>query len=136
MICFGLSRVSSFNVNSSRNSFLGKTEQIPPMYSALKHKGKSLYKYARKGETINRDPRQITVHRFDIMKIELPDVYFEMVVSKGTYIRVVADDFGKKLGCGGYLKSLRRTAIGEFNVNYATTIRDFEKVILGGLDNF
>lgn len=108
-----------------RDSFIGTTLQMPPMYSAVKHKGKSLYKYARKGIDITRTPREIVVAQFEITKIDLPEVHFRIVCSKGSYIRVIADDFGNKLGCGGYLKELRRTAIGEFKVEDAFTIEDF-----------
>ena len=101
--------------------------QMPPMYSALKHKGKSLYKYARKGVEVERQPREIEVYDFEIEKYIEPDIYFSITCSKGTYIRVIADDFGKQLGCGGYLKKLRRESIGSFNVNDAYTIDEFEK---------
>lgn len=111
-----------------RKSFLGKIEQMPPMYSAIKHKGKSLYEYARKGVEIKRETREITISKFEITKTDLPDIYFEIVCSKGTYIRVIADDFGKKLGCGAYLKSLRRTAIGEYKVEDAFEINEFRKI--------
>ncbi|HEX3072478.1 MAG TPA: tRNA pseudouridine(55) synthase, partial [Ignavibacteriales bacterium] len=101
----------------------------PPMYSAVKHKGKSLYMYARKGVDIERQPREITVTEFEITKLDLPEVHFRISCSKGSYIRVIADDFGAKLGCGGYLKELRRTAIGEYKVEDAFTIDEFvEKV--------
>ncbi len=113
------------NILETRDSFLGEIEQVPPMYSALKHKGKSLYKYARKGVEIKREPRKVTIERFEIKKIDLPAVHFEVVCSKGTYIRVIADDFGKKLGCGGYLKKLRRTKIGDYSVDDAFKINDF-----------
>lgn len=109
-----------------RNSFLGSISQIPPMYSALKHKGKSLYKYARKGIEIKREARSVTVYEFDLLNINLPDVEFKIVCSKGTYIRVIADDFGKLLGCGGYLSKLRRTAIGGYSVDDAFTINELE----------
>ncbi len=108
-----------------RNKFLGRIEQIPPMFSALKHNGKSLYKLARAGKVVQREPRQVEVYLFDIKKIELPDVYFEITCSKGTYIRVIANDFGEQIGCGGVLSSLRRTEIGEFNVDDSFALKDF-----------
>ncbi len=108
-----------------RDSFLGEIEQVPPMYSALKHKGKSLYKYARKGVEIKREPRKVFIEKFEINKIDLPEIYFEIVCSKGTYIRVIADDLGKKIGCGGYLKKLRRTKIGDYSVEDALKINQF-----------
>jgi len=115
-------------LNETRNLFLGKILQLPPMYSALKHKGKALYKYARKGIEIERNPREVEIFDFTIEKYIEPDVYFRITCSKGTYIRVIADDLGRKLGTGGYLKKLRRDAIGQFDVESAFTIKEFEKV--------
>ncbi|MEJ5350680.1 MAG: tRNA pseudouridine(55) synthase TruB [Melioribacteraceae bacterium] len=111
-----------FNV---RNTFLGSTTQIPPMYSAVKKNGKALYKFARKGIEVERKPREIFISKFEINKIELPDIHFEITCSSGTYIRVIANDFGKKLGCGAYLKSLRRTQIGNYNVEDAFQLNEF-----------
>ena len=109
---------------SVRNMFLGNIEQIPPMFSALKHKGKALYKLARAGKEVDRAPRQVAIFSFDIKKIELPDIHFEIACSKGTYIRVIADDFGKKLGCGGILSLLRRTEIGDYKVDDACDLEE------------
>jgi len=111
-----------FNV---RNTFLGATTQIPPMYSAVKKNGKALYKFARKGIEVERKPREIFISKFEINKIELPDIHFEITCSSGTYIRVIANDFGKKLGCGAYLKSLCRTQIGNYNVEDAFQLNEF-----------
>ncbi len=105
----------------------GEIEQIPPMYSALKHKGKALYKFARKGTDVKREPRKIKVYEFKITKINMPDVHFKITCSKGTYIRVIANDFGNILGCGGYLKNLRREKIGEYSVDDALTIEGFKE---------
>jgi tRNA pseudouridine55 synthase len=76
------------------------------MFSAIKHKGKALYKLARAGKEVEREPRQVEIYSFDITKIDLPDIYFEISCSKGTYIRVIANDFGNELGCGGVLSLL------------------------------
>lgn len=111
-----------------RNLFLGEIEQIPPMFSALKHKGKSLYKYARKGIEIERAPRKVEIYRFEIVEINNPNIVFEIECSKGTYIRVIANDFGIKSGFGGYLSELRRTQIGEFKVEDAFTLDEIEKL--------
>ena len=108
-----------------RNKFLGKIEQVPPMFSAIKHKGKSLYKLARKGKEVEREPRHVEIYSFDITKFDLPDIHFEITCSKGTYIRVIANDFGNELGCGGVLSALRRTEIGEYKVNEACSINEF-----------
>lgn len=106
-----------------RNKFVGEIEQIPPMFSAVKINGKKLYQLARKGKTIEREPRKVFIEKFEILKIDVPDIHFEIVCSKGTYIRVIADDFGNELGCGGILTDLRRTAIGEFRVEDAFDLR-------------
>lgn len=101
-------------IEKVRQSFLGEVEQMPPMYSALKHKGKPLYKMARKGREIKREPRKIVVSEFDVKRISETELYFRISSSKGTYIRSIANDYGEKLGVGGYLKELRRTRIGNF----------------------
>ncbi len=111
-----------------RNKFLGKIEQVPPMFSAIKHKGKSLYKLARKGKEVEREPRHVEIYSFDITKFDLPDIHFEITCSKGTYIRVIANDFGNELGFGGVLSALRRTEIGEYKVNEACSINEFSSM--------
>jgi len=105
--------------------FIGEILQTPPMYSAVKKAGKSLYAYARKGKTVEREPRKVSVYRFDINKIEFPNIDFTIECSKGTYIRVIADDFGKSLGTRAMLTSLRRVAIGDFNVEDAFQMNEF-----------
>ncbi len=108
-----------------RDLFIGNIMQIPPMYSAVKFQGKSLYKFARKGKSVKREPREVIVSEFEIIKVALPKVYFKIVCSKGTYVRVIANDFGQKLGCGGILSSLRRTKIGDYLVENAINIDEF-----------
>ena len=115
-------------MNRVKDSFVGEIEQIPPMYSAINFGGKKLYELARKGRTVVREPRKVTVTSFNISKVELPEVHFEIECSKGTYIRVIAEDFGNALGCGGYLSSLRRTAIGSYNVNDALEPKEFREI--------
>ena len=122
------SYVTSEMIEEARESFIGKIQQVPPMYSALKQKGKRLYKLARKGIVVERQPREIEIYDFEITRVELPEIDFRIRCSKGTYIRVIADDFGTKLKCGGYLKALRREAIGEYNVADALTIDEFSKL--------
>jgi len=119
--------LSEEKILSARNKFLGNIEQVPPMFSALKHKGKALYRLARAGKEVERAPRQVEIFSFDITKIELPDIHFEIACSKGTYIRVIADDFGKELGCGGILSLLRRTEIGDYKVDDAFDLDQFTK---------
>ncbi|RKZ00359.1 MAG: tRNA pseudouridine(55) synthase TruB [Ignavibacteriae bacterium] len=118
-------------INNARDQFIGEIAQIPPMYSALKVDGQKLYKLARKGKTVKREPRRVTIYSFDILKIDLPDIHFEISCSKGTYIRVIANDFGEKIGCGGILSKLRRTKIGEYSVNDALEVDQFLKGIEG-----
>ena len=110
-----------------RDEFLGVIKQIPPMYSAIKYHGKSLYHLARKGMVVERLERKITIYDFQITSINLPNIDFEISCSKGTYIRVIANDFGEKLGCGGLLSSLRRTKIGDYSVEEALTIEGFHQ---------
>ncbi|MCX7875188.1 MAG: tRNA pseudouridine(55) synthase TruB [Melioribacteraceae bacterium] len=105
--------------------FKGLQKQTPPMYSAIKKNGKPLYELARKGVEVERKEREIFINSFQIKKIELPDIFFEINCSKGTYIRVIANEFGKILGCGAHLTSLRRTKIGNYSVDDALTIYEF-----------
>ncbi len=118
--------IKKSDIEKARDSFLGEILQTPPMYSALKVGGKTLYNLARKGKTVKREARKVNIPKFLIKKIDLPDIYFEIVCSKGTYIRVIANDLGEKLGTGGIISSLRRTGIGEFSVNNALTVESFE----------
>jgi tRNA pseudouridine55 synthase len=114
----------------TRDMFLGDIEQIPPMYSALKVDGKKLYDLARKGKEVERKPRKISISRFEITRIDIPEVHFDIQCSKGTYIRVIANDFGEKLGCGAVLKKLRRTAIGDYSVENAISVEEFVQKII------
>lgn len=123
-----IEKIDSKKIERVRKKFVGKIEQIPPMYSAVKYKGKSLYKLARKGEEVERAPRKAIIHSFEITDINLPEISFKIVCSKGTYIRVIAHDFGQKLGCGAYLSSLRRDAIGEYEAENALTLAEVEKL--------
>jgi len=91
----------------------------------VKKNGKALYKFARKGQEVERKARPIVISKFEITKIDLPDIYFEITCSTGTYIRVIAHEFGQMLGCGGYLKELRRTKVGAYDVEDAFKINDF-----------
>ncbi len=124
VFCADCSNLELSKIEEVRKLFLGKIKQFPPMYSAVKFNGKALYKYARKGVDIERKEREIEIYKFDL-NINLPFIHFEVNCSKGTYIRVLASDFGEKLGCGGYLLELRRTAIGEYKVDDAFTLDEF-----------
>ncbi len=119
--------VKQSDIERARDLFVGEILQTPPMYSALKVGGKTLYNLARKGKTIKREPRKVKVSKFLIKKIQLPDIHFEIRCSKGTYIRVIANDMGEELGVGGVLSSLRRTMIGKFSVINALKVEAFEQ---------
>ncbi len=104
------------------NQFTGVVEQYPPVFSAIKKDGKRLYEYARKGEEIKIKSRQVEILAFELTKIKLPTIDFYVKCSKGTYIRSLANDYGKALGSGAHLSSLRRTAIGLYRIEDAYTI--------------
>ena len=104
------------------NQFTGVVDQYPPVFSAIKKEGKRLYEYARKGEEIKINSRQIEILVFELTKIKLPTIDFYVKCSKGTYIRSLANDYGKALGSGAHLSSLRRTAIGLHRIEDAYTI--------------
>ncbi len=110
--------------------FTGTLEQIPPMYSAVKVDGKPLYKLARKGITIDRPKRTVTVNMIEIMEFSLPFLEMKISCSKGTYIRTLCDDIGTSLGVGAHIAELRRTHIGNFSAEDSVTMDDFEKVFL------
>jgi tRNA pseudouridine55 synthase len=102
--------------------FAGPQQQLPPMHSALKHEGRALYDYARAGIEVERQPRQITIHRLVMLDWQAPLLTIEVLCSKGTYIRTLAEDIGTALGCGATLAALRRTASGPLRVEDAITI--------------
>ena len=118
--------LSAEALHETTKNFIGNILQVPPIHSAIKKDGKKLYELARKGKDVTPEPRAITIDVFELTKIEMPVVYFRVVCSTGTYIRSLANDFGAALGCGGYLSSLCRTKIGEFNVAQAFTPVSFE----------
>lgn len=107
--------------------FSGETEQIPPVFSAVKIGGKRAFSLARKGETPELAAKKITISEIDLLKFELPEVKIRVVCSKGTYIRALARDLGNELGCGAYLTDLRRTRIGNFKVEDAMTVDFFSE---------
>lgn len=118
---FPTEHLTETSIRNVPNQFLGEIEQVPPVFSALKKDGKRLYELARKGEEVEVQARKIEILEFEITRIDLPEVDFRVVCSKGTYIRSLAHDFGKALDSGAYLSALRRTKIGDYNVNNATT---------------
>lgn len=103
-------------IEAVRQRFTGEILQVPPIHSAIQKDGKRAYELARAGKEIVLQPRPITIEDFEITKVELPEIHFRIACSTGTYIRSIAHDFGQALGCGAYLKELRRTRIGDFDV--------------------
>jgi len=116
-------------IHNTRTSFLGKIAQKPPVFSALKKDGKRMYEYAREGKELEIKARFVEILEFEILEINMPDIHFRIQCSKGTYIRSIAHDFGKALNSGGYLSSLRRTKIGEYNVDNAVTPANFKEML-------
>lgn len=113
-------------IHETVKQFLGEIDQKPPIFSAIKKDGVRLYEHARAGETVEIAFRKTTIHEFEITRIELPEIDFRVVCSKGTYIRSLAYDFGQAMNSGSHLTALRRTKIGNYNVNDATDVTLFE----------
>ncbi len=107
-------------------SFVGTYEQLPPMYSAIKVDGKRLYELARQGKEVERKTRPVTLHEIEILDMELPRVSIRVLCSKGTYIRTLCHDIGMQLGCGAVMTSLKRTASGQFGLDFAYTLAEIE----------
>lgn len=109
------------------NSFVGKQDQLPPRYSALKTGGKKHYELARAGKAVVREPRRITIHDIEPVEITYPNITFRCRASKGTYIRSIARDLGERLGTGGYLAALRRESVGELKLENAATLEELQQ---------
>ena len=116
---FPISNIGDTVLQKTTKLFLGEIEQTPPLYSAIKKDGVRLYELARKGESTVIQSRKVNIYEFEITKIDMPNVAFRVVCSKGTYIRSLANDFGKALGSGAHLSSLRRTKSGDYFVENA-----------------
>jgi tRNA pseudouridine55 synthase len=117
-------------IRAVTQTFIGDQYQMPPMFSAIKIDGVPLYKSARKGEEIEREPRFVRISSFELTRIALPEIDFVVRCTKGTYVRTIAHDFGAKLGCGGHLSSLRRTATGKFVVAQCLTLDQIQALTL------
>ena len=111
------------------NSFIGEIYQTPPMYSAVKINGQRLYKLARQGKVVDREPRRIKIYEINILKFENAFITLKVICTKGTYIRTLAHDIGEKLTCGACLNNLTRTRIGPYKIENAYAIRDFVRLI-------
>lgn len=116
---FDISGITEQDVINATESFKGVIEQLPPIFSAIKVDGKRLYESARKGKNVEVKSRTVEISEFEITRVELPEVHFRINCSKGTYIRSIAHDFGKALNNGAYLSALRRTYIGDYNIENA-----------------
>ncbi len=121
--------ITEDKIKDNTKNFSGEIQQVPPAHSAIKKDGIRVYELARQGIEVKLEPRTIVIKEFEITKIELPLVYFRVVCTTGTYIRSLANDFGKTLGCGAYLSRLCRTRIGDFRIEQALSMEEFEKQI-------
>jgi tRNA pseudouridine55 synthase len=120
-------------IDAAFGQFKGDFYQTPPMVSAIKKDGVPLYKLARQGKTIEREPRLVHIYGHEILKVDLPEVEFRVVCSKGFYVRTYAHDIGQLLGCGGHLKALRRTASGKFRVDGVLTVEELRTLPLDAI---
>ena len=126
---FPVNHINKDLIINTTKSFIGKIKQKPPIYSAIKKDGKRLYESARIGENVEINDRDIEILSFNISRINMPHIDFEVECSKGTYIRALANDFGKKLNSGATLYNLNRTKIGKYSVNKSISIEEFTKNI-------
>ncbi len=126
---FPVDHIGIDDIYQAAQSFVGEITQIPPIYSAIKKDGVPLYKLARAGKDIKPKARQVVIHEFNITSVAMPSVAFEVKCSKGTYIRSLANDLGRKLSSGAYLSRLRRTAIGNYTVKDAWEIDELVEAI-------
>ncbi len=126
---FSVNHITNQDILKTTKDFTGKILQQPPVFSALKKDGKRLYEYARKGEEVEIPKREVEIHYFEITKILMPEIHFKVSCSKGTYIRSLAHDFGKALGSGAYLSGLRRTQIGNYDIEKALDVEAFEEAL-------
>lgn len=122
---FPTDHISEDLIHNTTHQFLGKIQQKPPIFSAIKKDGKRLYELARQGKTTEIKSREVEITEFEITKINMPEIEFRVVCSKGTYIRSLANDFGAALNSGAHLSVLRRTKIGDYAVSNAQTIDGF-----------
>lgn len=125
--CSDSSKINRTNVESALGAFRGNIRQLPPMFSAVKHRGQPLYKLARAGIEVELKSRPVTIHRLELTDWQLPVATLEVECSKGTYIRSLAHDMGKSLGCGAHLKSLVRTRCGIFGIEDAVSMPQLEE---------
>jgi len=121
--------ISETDIMEKSRLFNGRIMQVPPIYSALKKDGEPLYKKARKGEKVKIEPREVEAKEFEIVKIDMPEIHFRLVCSKGFYVRSLVRDLGESLGVGAYMSKLERTRIGEYSLSDALTVDQFQESI-------
>lgn len=121
--------VNATELESALDGFRGELEQLPPMYSALKHQGVPLYRLAREGREVERQPRHIRIDRLDLLEFDGVTLTVDIHCSKGTYIRTIADDLGERLGCGGHIVALRRTRAGPFSEDASITFAELASLV-------
>jgi tRNA pseudouridine55 synthase len=121
--------ISPGQIQEAVTHFTGNIFQVPPAHSAIKRQGKRVYELARSGMEVRLEPRPVNISVFEVTAIEMPVLQFRVVCSTGTYIRSLAHDLGQYLGCGGYLSSLCRTRIGEFQLKDSVTPEEFQKLL-------
>ena len=126
---FETAHITKQLLEETAKQFEGELNQIPPIFSALKKDGERLYKLVRKNKKVEIESRKVTIHSFKITKINMPEVSFKISCSKGTYIRSIANDFGKALNSGAHLSELCRTKIGEYDLKQAANIKELEEKI-------
>ncbi|VAX07666.1 tRNA pseudouridine(55) synthase [hydrothermal vent metagenome] len=126
--------VTEPDVRKVLEGFLGEIQQLPPMYSALKHNGERLYKLARQGIEVEREPRGVTIYALELLSYDLLEIELDVSCSKGTYIRTLAEDVGEALGCGAHVSALRRTGVGPFGMDGMVDAATIEATAELGLD--
>jgi len=126
--------ISEQDIQGVLGRFSGEIQQLPPMYSALKHKGERLYKLARQGIEVEREPRPVTIHALQFVAAELPEFELDVHCSKGTYVRTLAEDIGEALGCGAHVVALRRTGVGPFDTEGWVDMETLEAKAEEGFD--
>ncbi|MBU1998578.1 MAG: tRNA pseudouridine(55) synthase TruB [Candidatus Omnitrophota bacterium] len=123
----GFDAVNNELIKETASFFIGEQMQVPPMVSALKHKGKRLYKIARKGKEVERQARKITIKDLKVIKIELPHIQFYVKCTRGTYVRQLAEDMAQRLGCVGHVSQIERQSIGRFNIKDGLLLSQVEQ---------
>lgn len=123
---FPTAHITKEKIEEVLKTFVGESDQIPPVYSAKFIDGKRAYEFARKGQEVEMKPSRITITGIELVEYKMPEILIKVTCSKGTYIRSLVRDIGERLGSGACMISLRRTAIGEYHVNNALSIEDFQ----------